>query len=258
MEIEMEFICKNCKIKFYRNPSAKPTFCSKDCKNGYQRKLVGEHNPNYVGAHNYKIICKTCGEKFRGHKNRIYCSNKCKSKDMQSENFIKYQKSPKLGSSNPNWKGNKMRKVCPNCNEVFRGKRITQRFCCKNCMQEDFSRRMENGDAAWLNQFIKNPSKPQIELFNLISNIFPGAYLNYPAGRYSIDIAVIDENLAIEYDGSYWHDEEKDRIRQEYLEEKGWNFLRYVDRVPTEEEIINDFRKLYLCQNQKEVVENVL
>jgi len=93
---------------------------------------------------------------------------------------------------------------------------------------------MINGGAAHCNQFITNPSKPQVELFRLCQEVLPYPILNYPCGRYSIDIAVPALDLAIEYDGSYWHPDEKyDAYRQEEIEKEGWMFLRYVDEVPT-------------------------
>lgn len=98
---------------------------------------------------------------------------------------------------------------------------------------------MKNGGAAYCNRFIKNPSKPQVALFNLCQELLPYPILNYPCERYSIDIAIPQLNLAIEYDGTYWHqDEEYDRKRQTTIEENGWVVLRYVDYVPDKNELM--------------------
>ena len=102
---------------------------------------------------------------------------------------------------------------------------------------------MINGGAANCNRFIKNPSKPQIALFKLCQKLLPYPIMNYPCKGYSIDIAIPQLNLAIEYDGSYWHqDKEYDKKRQNELEQEGWNFLRYIDKVPKEEHLFNDIK----------------
>jgi len=109
--------------------------------------------------------------------------------------------------------------------------------------REMHSKRMKNGGAAYANFFIKNPSGPQIQLFNKVKKIYPQAILNYPSLNFSIDIAIPDLMIAIEYDCWYWHDEEKDKIRQSKLEGKGWKFLRYKDYIPKIDELKKDLKK---------------
>jgi len=90
-----------------------------------------------------------------------------------------------------------------------------------------------------------NPSKPQIELYNLTKELYPNAILNYPIIGFCIDIALLEDKIAIEYDGSYWHqNKEKDLKRQEKLEKLGWKFIRYMDYVPSEDELIQDIIQL--------------
>lgn len=104
-------------------------------------------------------------------------------------------------------------------------------------------RRMLNGHAIYMRQFISNPSKPQKELFKLCQELFPYPIIEYPCmwTNKSIDIVIPQFQVAIEYDGSWWHpDAEADRIRQELLEEQGWKFVRYRDYVPTKEELLAD------------------
>ena len=103
---------------------------------------------------------------------------------------------------------------------------------------------MKDGHAAYMNMFIKNPSKPQTELYNMILFLCPYAIINYPCLNYSIDIAIPFLNLAIEYDEPYWHqDKEADKKRQKKLEEEGWLFLRY-EIIPTKEQLLNDVNKI--------------
>ena len=101
--------------------------------------------------------------------------------------------------------------------------------------KEEQRQYMLNGGAAHCNRFIKNPSKPQIELYNKILKLCPYAILNYPCLNYSIDIGIPFLNIAIEYDGSYWHnDKEYDKKRDEQISNIGWNIFRFVDLIPDE------------------------
>jgi len=108
--------------------------------------------------------------------------------------------------------------------------------------KEKMSKRMKNGGSAYMRSFIKNSSKPQVELFELIKGLYPTAILEYFSLNRSIDIAIPDKMIAIEYDGSYWHKghEAEDAKRQKLLESTGWKFIRYTDYVPTIDELKRD------------------
>jgi len=229
--MKKQFKCMNCNKIFMKYKSQKPKFCCRSCQSEYQKKMVGEKNPNWKGGSIYKLTCKKCGKVFHGKKDRIYCSLSCKSKDQDKSHLKRINKK---GNKNPNWKGNIMNKICPNCYEEFRSKRITQKYCSKKCFREFLSEWGKSGHAAYMNSFISNPSKPQIELYGLVKLLYKNVILNYPTkSNFSIDIVIPDINIAIEYDGSYWHDEEKDKIRQKKLEKEGWCFIRYKDYIPS-------------------------
>lgn len=96
-----------------------------------------------------------------------------------------------------------------------------------------------------VNELVKSTSNKQLQLYKICQKVLPYPILEYKEGNKFIDITVPSLSLAIEYDGSYWHqDKERDRIRQKELEEKGWNFIRYEDKVPTEEELLRDVNKI--------------
>lgn len=90
-------------------------------------------------------------------------------------------------------------------------------------------------------------SKPQRELFGIVQEICPYPVLEYLCVMTNscIDIAIPSLSIAIEYDGSYWHQgrEEEDEARQERLECMGWSFIRYIDIVPPKEKILDDINK---------------
>lgn len=84
-------------------------------------------------------------------------------------------------------------------------------------------------------------------------------------GRYLIDIAFLKEKIAIECDGSYWHNLpkriERDKLRDRRLEKSGWEVLRIpneniyenIDRVV---ERIHLVLKLRLVSEKNENLDN--
>jgi len=70
---------------------------------------------------------------------------------------------------------------------------------------QEYKERLLNGQASYMNSFIKNPSKPQVELYNLVKSLNEDAVLNFQVKEVnkSIDIAIPSLMIAIEYDGSY-------------------------------------------------------
>ena len=112
---------------------------------------------------------------------------------------------------------------------------------CPYCKHENDKQRMLNGGAAYARSFLKRISKPQLKLFNETKEIYPETTLEYPCLNYSIDIAIPHLRIAIEYDESYWHqDQEADDKRQKKIENEGWTFLRYRDYVPSKIELERD------------------
>lgn len=53
--------------------------------------------------------------------------------------------------------------------------------------------------------------------------------LEYPVSGFRIDIAFSSHQVGLELDGARWHNKQKDKLRDEYLEEvEGWK----IERVP--------------------------
>lgn len=109
------------------------------------------------------------------------------------------------------------------------------------------------------------PSKGQLEVFNYIKTIFPGRvilddrHLRTASGKiFELDIFIPDLNLAIEYDGDYWHslpdmiarDEEKSAL----CVEKNIDLIRVKEGLwKSQSDLIKDLLlqeiKTKLCQN---------
>lgn len=75
------------------------------------------------------------------------------------------------------------------------------------------------------------PSKAQVSLFKRICRAgLRGFRLEYPIGRYSLDIANPKKKIAIEIDGSYWHRLRRHGAkvrRTRFLNEQGWTIRRF-------------------------------
>lgn len=74
-------------------------------------------------------------------------------------------------------------------------------------------------------------SRKQIEIYEILKEDFHDAQLNYPiktkAGLYFADVGIPSLKLNLEYDSSYWHqDELKDLKRDTNIKAAGWNVIR--------------------------------
>ena len=113
-------------------------------------------------------------------------------------------------------------------------------------VSENQSYYMLTGGAVHARSFNTRISKAQRKLFDLVRSWFPQARIEFPVkeANRNIDIAIPEFMIAIEYNEPYWHqDKEKDIKRQKQLEDIGWKFLNYYP-LPTEEEFIQNVRKL--------------
>lgn len=169
-----------------------------------------------------------------------YCSSRC----LSNTKHIRRQRSKcRLGDKHHTRKPGFVHPFKNKTYEEIHGKEKAKEL--KSILSRKQTEIMKNGFAAYMNMFITNPSKPQVQLHKKLKKFFPDAILNYPCLGYSIDIAIPRLNLAIEYDGSYWHqDKEKDDNRQYILERQGWRFLRYLDYVPPTTQLIEDIQSL--------------
>jgi len=119
--------------------------------------------------------------------------------------------------------------------------------------RETFEKKREwmlNGGSSYVNSFNKNPSKPQVKLFEIVNKLYSSSIMNYSFLNYSLDIAIPDLKIVIESDGSYWHqDSERDLKRQKEVESLGWRFIRYknidyIKDIPSIDKIKNDIELL--------------
>jgi len=134
------------------------------------------------------------------------------------------------------------------------------RYGCDNASQvEEFKIKAMESQRLTLYKNGTAPSSKQQEYLHLII----GGEFNYPEGHCSIDIALLNDKIAIEYDGGY-HDamvklgkisqedfEKKEFKREKYLNSKGWKIIRIIskeDYMPYSFKVIDivNFAKDYL------------
>lgn len=167
-----------------------------------------------------------------------------KKHSEESKDKIRKSKIGKMTGNLNHMKKEKYRTLMKGDNNPAKRKEV------KDKLRKIALERIKNGDLFYMNSYsIKNPSKPQLQLYNMVKiiDIFP--ILNYPEKEtnFVIDIAIPLHKIAIEYDGSYWHqDEEKDAKRQEQLELLGWKFIRYRDYIPSLDELKKSIMEVHI------------
>lgn len=87
-------------------------------------------------------------------------------------------------------------------------------------------------------------SKQQVELYEMVKGRYNNAQLNFPFESCLLDVFVIVNNISIdiEYDGSYWHqDQQRDIKRDKFLQSQGFKTLRVRSGhlLPTEQELFD-------------------
>lgn len=193
------------------------------------------------------------------------CSN-CRFKKQEEISFIKY--GTKHPMFDPKVKAKQQKAVIdsgmwysPTVKEK-RKQTCLKKFGAENPLQnEEIKKKMKIKQAETFYKYgTQKCSTQQKYLHNVI-----GGELNYPVGKYNLDIAFPDEKIYIEGDFS-GHNldvkmgqitekefEAKERKRSYFLANRGWKQIRIIslkDKLPTETTIINmiEFAKEYLKQ----------
>lgn len=94
-------------------------------------------------------------------------------------------------------------------------------------------------------------SNKQLELNQMLIDLYGNSELNYPCDKVSLDCMVVADGIRIdvEYDGWFWHKDrrEEDMRRDFFVESKGYKvirFMAYDNRLPTKQELREAINKL--------------
>lgn len=97
-------------------------------------------------------------------------------------------------------------------------------------------------------------SKPQLELNQMIIDLYGNSELNYPCDKVSLDCMTIikDIKIDIEYDGWFWHrnKQTEDRRRDNFVKSQGYKIIRFIayeNRVPTKQELCEAIDKIVIA-----------
>jgi very-short-patch-repair endonuclease len=123
------------------------------------------------------------------------------------------------------------------------GKKRTDEF--KKLQREKM---LKNGNQ--IRKHIKKISNEEIKLRNMVKELYPNCEFQYGVFNYDLDVALVEEKIAIEYDG-YYHfcsEEKKEyhKQRQQQIENEGWKFYRVTmfDKFPSIEEVKEQIENL--------------
>lgn len=129
------------------------------------------------------------------------------------------------------------------------------------CYLQSKEGRQKTLDTLYRNGTTKT-SKPQLELYNLLCELYDKCELNYPIIGYSADCFLnIDGTcIDVEYDGMYYHQftQEHDNLRDRRLIGKGIKVLRVKGNydIPTRSQIESAIKALLESENYIEIEVN--
>lgn len=199
--------CKQCGIQFYVPKPRLPGrgFCSKSCWQQSARTTS---------------VCVTCGKTFDvliKQKDRFRnCSLECARKSTHYHNCIRCGKSFRGNSDGSSSHCSEecrrppVYRDCKTCKKRFRTTPANDNiYCCFSCYRRSTAE-----------------TRPEAAAREALAMLGVAAFQEYPLGRYSIDFAILDRKIALEIDGSYWHNEKRDAKKNAFVESIGWKLCR--------------------------------
>lgn len=243
--------CKYCgkETEFLTISSGFQKYCSHKC---YSKWVNGKTYSELYSEETSKKIRTASSNRIVTDEERLNTSKRMKLNNPMHKKYGKkytgMSHSERMKLNNPMKKQENREKVRNTLleNHPSRGKTYEQIYGPEKAVEMKNERRelILTGGAAKARRGLKRPSAPQIELFKLVKKLFPDAELEYPCCNKSIDIAIVDHMIAIEYDEPYWHqDKVYDKKRKTLIESKGWKFINYV-KIPILDELKNDINSL--------------
>lgn len=206
-------------------------------------KILREVNLDHLRKHN--VTKKEYYERF-------------KTKDVCKEVSIKkgwqlgkpYIGRKLFGKDNPMSNKKTKEKWYKKINDIERRKKHSKFMKKNNPMfdKKTASKVMKN-----FSKIFKKGSKPQRKLYRIIRKNYSGKmrfdfYVKTERSFRFLDVALIDDNIDFEFDGSFWHQNNNnrrdDKRRAKELNEIGWIVISIDDKKLNEKFIINKLKEL--------------
>lgn len=261
-EKEANFQLKNKKWCCSKSSNSCPAFREK-LSNARKGKYAKENHPLWgkkFSEESRKRMSNSHIGKPNSMKGKTFSEEVKKNMSISHKGQIVWNKGLKTGPLTEETKNklsiaNKGRNVPDHVRELHRhrmkngGAKHASSFITEESKEKQ-RQRMLNGQASFMNKCIKNPSKPETNLRNIVKELYPECEFQYQILNYAIDVAIPKYKIAIEYDG-YYHFCSNDAIiyhnnRQKKIELEGWTFIRYniYNSFPTKDVIKIDIENI--------------
>lgn len=199
-------ICPQCKCLFEtqdKHPREK-TCCSRKCSNKYNKQI-------------YTISRK---QKISNSLKKFYLSEDGKNLILKQNKIVI------------------VNKQCKYCNNLFSPKSIKINYCSKSCntkcpeyreklRQAQLKRVAEGTHSGWKSR--NQPSYAELFFMKVLANNNISYKFEEPCGKYFIDFAIHDKQIALEIDGKQHLQKDRkisDEIKDEFLYSQGWKVYR--------------------------------
>ena len=211
---------KNGDILLYGRPRSQKT----KNKMSISAKIAKPVNPN-----NHIIVqCLFCGKDIKTYKSRYehgcakFCSKSCLIKFYNNKRDYIYM----TGSNSPRWKGGIKPKNCLICNSIYYSKNKNSKYCSNKCRYKGQSLHMINS-----HHMVK---KIGTDIEIILEKWLIGHNIIFEKQKIIKDISTPDffilPNICLYADGDYWHNLEKKKKRDKWinktLKEKGYKVIR--------------------------------
>lgn len=216
--------CIQCGILFYLPPSRAKRheqFCSRKCQSEFA-SVTKE--------------CPVCHKEFTVNKSIAYrytvCSDECRRAQVDANGLKVYSG---------------LVHTCERCGKKFTTseKRYDRHFCSEECRRptrivkcevcgKEFRAIPSDVDRRFCSFACYRKSHTETSIEKLVRLELEAASINhvqeYKQGRYSIDFYLPESNIALEVDGTYWHQNKaRDERKTKFLSSKGLRVVRIAE-----------------------------
>lgn len=257
LSMPQTFTCDHCQVCFTASKASrrgKRKFCSVTCKKAY------------TAVRQPKLVCLQCCKEFvreagRPIGKKTFCSRACLKEYYKTTNTTKICPgcdkqfiTPNLKSRSNQYCSRACRAkfsrdiVCERCGKVFHfNSNTTRRYCSRECAYRPYFRECPRCGTtfqtypSWERRFCTNRcsrlwkgrSGLELKVADILQQIGADYIEQVKIGTYWVDFILLDQRIALEADGTYWHNrperQESDARKTALLEQRGWCVVHITD-----------------------------